>query len=180
MEEAGLIRRLQAKEEKAFRELVESYQGMVYRTCFGFLNNPEDAEDLAQEVFVQVYNSIESFRGESKLSTWLYRIAVNKSLNKIRGVRSKFFINIESVFEQPQIKSNPYGSHENKEKADMLQNAINKLPINQQTSFVLSKYEGLSNKKIAEIMEMSLSSVEALQHRAKKNLQKLLVNYYHS
>ena len=180
MEEAGLISRLQAKEEQAFRELVESYQGMVYRTCFGFLHNSEDAEDLAQEVFIQVYNSVSKFRGDSKLSTWLYRIAVNKSLNKLRGIKARFFVDIDSVFEMPQVKNNPYGTVENQEKAEILSKAIDKLPVNQRTAFVLSKYDGLPNKEIAEIMKLSLSSVEALQHRAKKNLQKLLVTYYQS
>jgi RNA polymerase sigma-70 factor (ECF subfamily) len=180
MEDAGLIRRLQAKEEKAFKELVESYKGMVYRTCFGFLHNTQDAEDLAQEVFIQVYNSIDKFRGDARLGTWLYRIAVNKSLNKIRGLKSRFFIQLDSAFEKPQEKNNPYGTLENKEKADILTNAIEKLPANQRTAFILSKYEGLPNKQIAEIMKQSLSSIEALQHRAKKNLQKLLVNYYQS
>ncbi|MEN8248575.1 MAG: RNA polymerase sigma factor [Bacteroidota bacterium] len=180
MDEAGLIARLQAKDEKAFKELVETYQGMVYRTCFGFLHSTEDAEDMAQEVFIQVYNSIEKFRGASKLSTWLYRIAVNKSLNKLRGSKVRFLTNIDTIFEKPQnkVEENPFGTLENKEKADMINRAIDQLPVNQRTAFILSKYEDVPNKQIAKIMELSLSSIEALHHRAKKNLQKLLVGYY--
>lgn len=180
MDEASLIAGLKAKDELAFREVVEVYQDMVYRTCFGFLHNSEDAEDLAQEVFIQVHNSIEKFRGDSKLSTWLYRIAVNKSLNKIRGGKFSKFIDLDSLFESQHntTTNNPYGTLENKERADILNRAIDKLPPNQRTAFILSKYQGVPNKEISEIMSMSLSSVEALHHRAKKNLQQLLVNYY--
>ena len=149
-----------------------------------FLHNNEEAEDVAQEVFIQVFKSIDKFRGESKLSTWLYRISVNRSLNKIRSRKSKFMVGLDTLFEsggsmsKSVSSSNPYDSLENKERAFILQEAIDKLPKNQRTVFILSKYRGLPNKKIAEVLELTLSSIEALQNRAKKNLQKNLVEYY--
>ena len=183
MDDAGLVKRLQGREERAFNELVESYQNMIINTCYGFLHNTEEAEDVAQEVFIQVFKSIGSFRGDAKLSTWLYRIAVNRSLNKIRSRRSKFFVAIDSLFESEHTHKSsysvtPHDSLENQERAKVLHDAIDKLPDNQKTAFVLSKYKGLPNKKISEIMSATLSSVEALLNRAKKNLQKNLIDYY--
>ena len=75
--DAALVAQLQAGSEAAFRTLVERYQGRIYRTVFSLLRNPEDAEDVAQEVFVEVYQSIGRFRGEASLSTWLYRLATS-------------------------------------------------------------------------------------------------------
>jgi RNA polymerase sigma-70 factor (ECF subfamily) len=183
MDDAGLVKRLQGREESAFRELVESYQNMIINTCYGFLHNTEEAEDVAQEVFIQVFKSIESFRGDAKLSTWIYRIAVNRSLNKIRSRKSKFLVAIDSLFESEKPHKSSYSvtpqdSLENQERAKVLHDAIDKLPDSQKTAFVLSKYKGLPNKKISEIMSATLSSVEALLNRAKKNLQKSLIAYY--
>jgi RNA polymerase sigma factor (sigma-70 family) len=183
MDNNKLVERLQLREERAFRELVENYQSMIVNTCFGYLHNIEEAEDVAQEVFMQVFKSIDSFRGDAKLSTWLYRIAINRSLNKIRSRKSKFFVALDSLFEsEHNVKSSysitPYDSLENQERAKILHTAIDKLPNNQKTAFILSKYKGLPNKKISEIMAATLSAVEALLNRAKKNLQKSLVDYY--
>lgn len=183
MDEASFIKRLQEGEELAFKSLVDDNQQMVVNTCFGFLHNYEEAEDIAQEVFIQVYNRINTFRGDSKLTTWIYRIAVNKSLNKLRSRKSKFLVTLDAVFVSEydsgkQASDNPYNSLENQERAEILHSAIDKLPENQKTAFILSKYQGLPNKNIAEVMKHTLSSVEALLNRAKKNLQKSLTNYY--
>ena len=185
MDEAGLVKRLKLHEQRAFKELVEGHQNMIINTCYGFLHNTEEAEDVAQEVFIQVFKSIDSFRGDAKLSTWLYRIAVNRSLNKIRSRKSKFFIALDSVFDTSQIvkggyQATPHESLENQERAEVLHKAIQKLPENQKTAFILSKYQGLANKKIVEVMNLSLSAVEALLNRAKKNLQKSLMDYYNN
>lgn len=180
MDEQRLLKSLQQKDEAAFRELVTTYREMIVSTCFGFLRNQQEAEDVAQEVFIQVFRNISTFRGESKLTTWMYRIAVNRSLNRLRSTKSQLLMSIDEVFESSGHTDtrSPLDSLENKERAEFLQQAINKLPENQRTAFVLSKYEGLANKNIAEVMEMSLSAIEALLNRAKKNLQKLLVDYY--
>jgi RNA polymerase sigma-70 factor (ECF subfamily) len=180
MDDHDLLKALQQKDEQAFREMVMTYQEMIVSTCYGFLRNQEEAEDVAQEVFIQIFRKVDSFRGDSKLSTWIYRIAVNKSLNKLRSKKARFLISLEEAFESGGERNweSPLASLENKERADVLKRAISKLPENQQTAFVLSKFDGQANKKIAEIMSMSLSAVEALLNRAKKNLQKYLVSYY--
>ena len=188
MSDTALIERIKNKDHQAFKELFNKFRTKVFNTCMGFLHNKDDAEDITQEVFIEVYQSIEKFRSESKLSTWLYRIAVNKSLNFIRdNKKAQWIKSIESFFtgERKQelhvaddIGSQPEKLIENTEKAKLLHNAINSLSKNQKIAFTLNKYEDMSYKQISEIMDLSLSSVESLIHRARINLQKKLLNYY--
>ena len=99
MDEQFLIEKLRQGDEAAFREIVETWKNRVYNTALGILQNAEDAEDVTQEVFVQVYESVEQFKGDSKFSTWLYRIAVTKSLDHIRKKkRKKRFAFLQSLF----------------------------------------------------------------------------------
>lgn len=166
--------------------IVETWQDMVYNTSLGIVQSAEDAEDVAQEVFVQVYESINQFKGDAKFSTWLYRIAVTKSLDHLRKkkrkkrfafVQSLFGVNDEEVRHEPDFL-HPGVSLENKEKAAVLFKAIDKLPDNQKAAFTLHKLEGLSYQEVAEIMETTVSSVESLMHRAKSNLKKSMTDYY--
>src|SRR5688572_24069896 len=99
LNEWNLIERLKTGDEAAFKEMVETSQGLVYNTALGIVQSPEDAEDVAQEVFVQAYESIRSFKGESKLSTWLYRITVSKAMDHLRKKkRKKRFAFVQSLF----------------------------------------------------------------------------------
>lgn len=180
-----LVERILSGDEAAFKEMVETNQSMIVNTCFGFVQDKFVAEDIAQEVFIKAFESIGSFRSDSKLSTWLYRIAVNKCLNHLRGAkRHEVLQSIQSIFlgnsSEPAASrsSNPQNQLENDELKEILKKALEKLPVNQRTVFVLSKYEGLSNKEICKVMNLSLSAVEALQNRSKRNLQKSLIYYY--
>ncbi|MDX9771137.1 MAG: sigma-70 family RNA polymerase sigma factor [Tenuifilaceae bacterium] len=179
---------LQHNSQKAFAMLVDRYQELVVKTCKGFVNSYADAEDIAQEVFIEVYESLSGFRREAKLSTWVYRIAVNKSLNFVRKQkRERLFRSIESFFtsgsrdEEPiqiedESRTRPDSNIERSENKMMLKESINKLPENQRIAFILSKYQDLSYKEIADVMEVSLSSVESLLFRAKANLQKHILS----
>ena len=188
MEETKIIQELQVGNEKAFKQLVDNYQQQVVNTCFGMVRNSEDAEDIAQEVFIEVFRSIHKFRADAKISTWLYRISVNRSLNFIRdNKKNKWFQSFEDKVESnmSQFKKlnnaqsdQPEYELENKERGIILQEAINSLPENQKVAFSLSKYEELSYQEISEIMELSISSIESLLHRAKKNLQNKLYKCY--
>jgi RNA polymerase sigma-70 factor (ECF subfamily) len=188
MTETEIIQKLQLGNEQAFKQLVENYQKLVVTTCFGMVHNTEDAEDIAQEVFIEVFRSIQNFRADSKISTWLYRIAVNRSLNFIRdNKRKKWYHSIEdAVLGKTQQKSEihnvnnetPFSELENTQRAKILYDAIDSLPENQKTAFALNKYEDLSYKEISEVMNLSVSSVESLIHRAKTKLQKKLYNCY--
>jgi len=189
MSDQQLIERiLSGSDSKAFEELVNRYQKQVIKTCKGFVNSYADAEDLAQEVFIEVFQSLSGFRSESKLSTWLYRIAVNKSLNFVRKQkRSSMLKSIESFFigkgenaEPLEVEDfsspSPENTFINKENKQLIKSAINDLPENQRIAFILSKYQDLSYKEIAEVMDVTLPSVESLLFRAKANLQKNLAN----
>ena len=182
-----LINQLKATSEHAFKLLVETYQEKVLNTCYHFLHNKLDAEDLAQEVFIEVFRSIDHFKEDAQLSTWIYRIAVNKSLDSIRKKkRKKRFAYVMSLTGIGEVEkelplpapSNPQVDLEQKERIKILNQAIDSLPENQKVAITLSKYEGFSNKEVAEILGTSLSAVESLIHRAKINLHKKLYQFY--
>ncbi len=184
MNDQELVDGLKSNSQAAFRELVEKYQQQVVSTCYYFLHDQDDAQDIGQEVFIEVFQSIHKFRQESSLSTWLYRIATNKSLNLIRKNKyKKLIINVENLFraepataqlQNEDFTQSPEREHEFDERTQRLHSAIQQLPSNQKTAFTLNKYNSMSYKEIAEVMEISLSSVESLIHRAKINLQNRL------
>jgi RNA polymerase sigma-70 factor (ECF subfamily) len=182
--EQELISGLQKGEEQAFKELVLKFQHKVYNTSIGLLQHSTDAEDVAQEVFIEVYRSIKKFRQDSSLATWIYRITVTKSLDKIRSRRrkkrfgyviSQFGDDNKPLYE-PVHFDHPGVEMDKKEDAAILFRMINKLPENQKTAFILNKLEGLSYAEIAVIMKTSDSAVDALLQRAKQNLRKSLNN----
>ena len=186
MDERILVEQLKQGNESAFKNIVETWQNMVYNTALGIVQNAEDAEDIAQETFVQVYQSIGSFKGESKFSTWLYRITIAKALDhERRKKRKKRFAFVKSLFgEESQVVVHPPDFHhpgvvmDKKEDAAVLFNAIAQLPENQKVAFTLHKVDGLSYQEVGEVMKTSVSSVESLMHRAKTNLKKKLEEYY--
>lgn len=183
MDEQLLTDHIQRGDEKAFKTLVETYNQLVFRTCMGFVHDSDDAEDLAQEVFIEVFHSIHKFRKESKLSTWIYRIAANKSLNFVRdNKRKKFFHSIEDAFQKNEHAEDMYKQPdllvEHDQRKTNLYKAIDSLSERQKVAFTMSKFDDLSYQEISEIMGLSISSVESLIHRAKINLQKKLYKCY--
>jgi RNA polymerase sigma factor (sigma-70 family) len=187
LNELELIQQLRAGDELAFKKLVETYQDMVFNTALGIVQNPEDAEDVAQEVFIQVYRSIDQFKGDARLSTWIYRITTTKALDHIRSrKRKKRFAFITSLFgpndelvHDPVDFHHPGVSLDKKEEAALLFKMINQLPENQKVAFNLHRTEGLSYQEIADIMGLSVSAVESLLFRARQNLRKLLEKHFY-
>jgi RNA polymerase sigma-70 factor (ECF subfamily) len=182
LNEVELIQGLRKGDEAAFNFLVKNYQDRVYNTAIGIVQNAEDAEDVAQEVFIQVFRSIHSFKAESKLSTWIYRITTTRALDLLRNRKSKkrfgflqrlFGDNNEMLHELPDF-NHPGVAMDRKENAAMLFKAINQLPENQKIAFTLHKLEDLSYQEISEIMQTSVAAVESMMHRAKQNLRKIL------
>ncbi len=186
--ESLLIERLKKGDESAFKTIVELWQDMVYNTILGIVQNESDAEDVAQEVFIKVFENISSFKGESKFSTWLYRIATTKALDLLRSrKRKKRFGFIKTIFgnehsDEPQLTDfyHPGIQLENKERSAVLFRAIGKLPENQKAAFTLHKLEGLSYQEVSEVMNTSVSAVESLMSRARVNLKKELSVVYFS
>ncbi len=189
MTDQDLIRGIIRRDPGVFREVVDRYQQTVIRTCYSLVHDQQDARDLAQDVFIEVLESAGRFRGEAQLSTWIYRIAVNKSLNHLRKMKRRQVFEAtglrppteggENIPEDPASGSaSPDSGMEEKEMREALHHAVNRLPVNQRIAFTLHKYEELSYKDIAGVMNISLSSVESLMHRARINLQNILRHYY--
>lgn len=187
MNDLELLRGLQSRHSLAFRYLVEHYQAKVYNTVLAIVQHPEEAEDVAQEVFIEVYESIDKFRGEAKVSSWIYRIATTKALEAYRkkkaqkrwgGFLSSLFGENNEIVHDPADFVHPGVVLENKERASVLFKAIDQLADKQKVAFTLHHVEGLSYQEITEVMELSLSAVESLMFRAKANLKTLLRTYY--
>ncbi len=174
----------------AFDALIAEYQDRVVNTCARFVNNLQDAEDVAQNVFIEVYQSVGRFRGQSKLSTWIYRIAVTKSLDFVRKMTRKkrvgkvkrlFGLGLDEEDMSIDVQGSSPSPHENmesKEQATLLNQAIDTLPENQRTAIILTTYEQLSQAEVSKIMGNTVSAVESLIHRAKQNLRQKLTDYY--
>jgi len=184
--EEVLIKKLKEGDQLVFTAVVQEYQDMVYNTAIGMLQNAEDADDITQEVFVQVYLSIHTFKGESKFSTWLYRITISKALDhEKKRKRKKRFAFVQSLFSNTQHEAlhpaefnHPGIQLEKKENAADLFKALKQLPDKQRIAFTLHKLEGQSQQEIAAIMNLSVYAVESLMSRAKNNLKKILTTHY--
>jgi RNA polymerase sigma factor (sigma-70 family) len=183
LEQDKLISDLKRGDPKALESLFSVYKDKVLNTALGYLQNIEDAEEITQDVFVEIFNSAGKFKGDSALNTWIYRITVNKCLDRIKyQKRKKRFAVISSIFKSDTGELNidmqdpihPGIETELKERSQILFKALNKLPDNQKTAFILSKIESLSYKEISEVLKCSISSVESLIFRAKQNLKKEL------
>ena len=186
MNQPELIVQLQQGDEAAFKKLVDEWQDMVYNTTLGIVQNADDADDITQEVFIQVYRSVSSFKGDSKFSTWLYRITVSKALDhEKKKKRQKRFGFVQSLFgagedgqEHAVEFDHPGVQMEKKERANELFKALQQIPDKQRIAFTLHKLQGQSYQEVAEIMNTTLYAVESLMGRAKTNLKTVLKNYY--
>lgn len=183
--ETVLTEQLKRGDETAFKTIVEQRQDMVYNTVLGIVQNETEAEDLTQDVFIKVFENIGSFKGESKFSTWLYRIATTTALDHLRSKkRKKRFGLMQSLFDnsggEKQLPDfhHPGVKLDNKERSAVLFKAIAKLPENQKAAFTLHKLEGLSYREISEVLNTTVSAVESLMSRANANLRKNLEEYY--
>jgi RNA polymerase sigma-70 factor (ECF subfamily) len=176
---------LQKGDANAFKTLIEQYQSKVMNTALSMVQDHGAAEDITQEVFVTVYKTILSFQGNSSLSTWIYRITVNKCVDHIRTVQNRRRLGFLGLFSgkgyenlDPPDFFHPGITTENKEKSQYLFQAIYKLPEQQKTAFILAFIEELPQKDIAEIMGLSLKALESLLQRAKQKLRTELEHIY--
>ena len=167
-----------ANQQLLFERLYREYHLLVYNVALQYVQNIEDAEEITQDVFVKIYSSLEGFNQNSSYKTWIYRITINQSIDKIKQKKSqkRFFIFGKKSQDEQEYLNTPTFEHpgilmENKEEAALLFQVINTLTDKQKTAFLLSKVDGLSNSEIVEIMSLSISSVESLIFRAKADLQ---------
>lgn len=187
MEQSKLLDLLIQNDPQGFKHLFEQFKNKVFNTVLSYVQNQLDAEEITQDVFVEVHQSIRTFRQQSSLSTWIYRIAINKSLDFLKyKQRKKRFAFLQSLFHpvtgeltySPPDFHHPGVALENKERAAMLFRAIHQLPDTQRTAFILAQLENLPHRDIADIMQTTISAVESLLHRAKGNLRKQLGDFY--
>jgi len=181
--EAHFLALLKKGDQAAFGTLVHTYSAQVLQTCFRFLLDQADAEDISQEVFIEVYQSIKGFKGQSKLSTWIYRIAVTKCLDELKKRNRKKrissvgkLLHLEDVANWLGGGSRPDKKTEENETFQLVMAALNTLPDNQRIAFTLSKIEGYTNPEIAEIMNTTTVAVESLIYRGKKQTSEVIKN----
>ena len=178
-----MIDRLKNNDKSAFDELVALYKYRVINTCYRFLLDKDDAEDVSQEVFIEVFQSIKSFRGDAKLSTWIYRIAVTKSLDEIKKRNRKKrisslgkILHLDDVANWISGGKMPDADLETSDKMEIIYKALNQLPENQRIAFTLSKIDGFTNQEISDIMKTTTIAVESLIYRAKKKVSVDLIS----
>jgi RNA polymerase sigma-70 factor (ECF subfamily) len=171
-----------SREEQArltFEDIVEQYTDFVYNLTYRILNNHADAEDATQDAFLQAYRNFGRFRGESKVSTWLYRIAVNAALMKLRKDRNKKLLT-QTGYDDMELASPADGPEKlalNSELREFLEQGLDLLPPHLRTVVVLRDVQGLSNEEAARVVSLSVSSLKARLHRGRVLLRKSLVDY---
>ena len=187
LDETTTIKKIAQGDEEALELVYDRYSEVVYNTLISYTKNAEDAEELLQDVFISIFDTALKFRFDSSLSTWIYRITVNKALDFLRkkntAKRKGIFSSLyrkdsgelqfdHSHFDHPGVKM------ENVEDARYLFHAVGQLSDNQKTVFILTQIEQLPQQDVAEIMKMSRKAVESLLQRAKANLRLILEKHY--
>lgn len=182
-----LIAQITLGSDKALETLYAAFGSRVYNTALGYLQNAEEAEEVTQDVFVKIFQSAARFEGKSSVATWIYRIAVNQSIDRLnhrnRQKRSGIMVRLFGKESGEQAVDLPHFDHpgvvlENKENARILFKTIESLPEQQKTVFILSFVEDLPRQEVADVMQLSLKAVESLLQRAKANLRLKLENFY--
>ena len=190
LREAMLVRRLQQREERAFHEVVRLYQHKVYNLVFRMIGNREEAEDIAQEVFVTVFKSIEGFRGESKLGTWLYRIATNHCKNRMKYLGRRSYKSTGGLDEAAEREiqdaqptsltphvDGPEKVLEGRQVERLVQRAIADLDEEHRALIVLRDVEDLSYQEICAITGLAEGTVKSRLHRARMAIKDHLAKH---
>ena len=174
LDDSALVAESVAGSRDAFDVIVERHRRIVYQVCYRFVNNHEDASDLAQDTFVRAWKGLRNFKGQSALQTWLYRIAVNVCLNRV-AVKAPATEPIESPehFEDVRIEGAQH-SMIREERAVAVRKAIASLPEKQRAALILRTYHDMSHQQIAEVLGSSVGAVKANFFHALNNLKKIL------
>lgn len=188
-DDGQLVQRLKAGDEAAVEALVAQYEAKVFGLALRLTRNREDAEEVLQDVFWRILQNIDSFRGESKLSSWIYRIATNTALMKLRE-RPKFqripleeelgpVMTEDGMIAEPVVDWTqlPSDELERKELAQRLEEAIDQLPPDHRAALVLRDIEGLSTEEACEVLNLSVPALKSRLHRARLFLRKQLADY---
>lgn len=171
-------------DQNAYAEIVELYKDKVFQLCYRMLGNRHEAEDMAQEAFIRAYVNIASFNINLKFSTWLYRIATNLCIDRIRKKKPDFYLDAEvsgtdglTMYSQiPSDTALPEEEVESMELQDIIQREISQLPEKYRSVIVLKYIEELSLNEISEILDMPLGTVKTRIHRGREALRQQLRN----
>jgi RNA polymerase sigma-70 factor (ECF subfamily) len=181
-----LMARIAKGDDSAFEILVNRHQTSILNLVYRFIGDRTQAKDLAQEVFIRVWQAAKTYKPEAKFTTWLYRITANLCLNELKSARrKKWFSFLQSdedsgnTFEETIADSSPSAEDFllSKERSRQISDALQSLPENQRMALVLKRYDGLSYEEVAQIIGCSVSAVESLLVRAKRTLQEKLKNF---
>ena len=178
-----LMLRIAEGDEHAFEILVERHQTHVLNLIYRFLGDRTKSQDLAQEVFLRVWRAAGDYKPKAKFTTWLYRIAANLCLNELKSARRKKWLRFfQADTDEQNSGENDFSDSSpspedlllSKERTIEITNALQSLPENQRMALILKRYDDLSYEEIARVLNCSVSAVESLIVRAKKNLQEKL------
>jgi RNA polymerase sigma-70 factor, ECF subfamily len=178
MDEKLLIDKAKEGDKKALAEIVKKYEQTVYNFSFKICRDPDKAENIMQETFMSMIKSLHQFDGNSKLSTWIYRIVANHCLMAARKNRNKQFVYLDdddSLYDESELadwNSIPYKGAETAELRNILDDAIRKLSPDYRVVFLLRDVEGLSTEETAKVTQLSLPAVKSRLHRARAFLRK--------
>lgn len=181
--ESGLTRRLKCREPEAYTELIEKYERPIYGFLYRLLDNPDDAPDVTQEVFVKVFRNIDDFRGDSTLKTWIYRIAVHEASNRRRWFsrhrRSEVSIDATSSDDASwewlrDEREGPFEQLQHVEQMDLVADALREVDDRLRAAVVMRDLEGLSYNEIAAALEISLGTVKSRILRGREALRTVL------
>ena len=180
--DVDLMLRFRAGDVSAFEQLMHKHQKSVINTIYRFIGNRAEAEELAQEVFLKIYNSAPNYKPKAKFSTWLYKIVTNLCLNEIRRKRVET-VSLDDLAENPSDlidarQTSPDIALEKNTLIALIKRAVESLPEKQRMALILREYDGLSYKEIAEAMGCSVASVQSRLQRAKVTLKGKLAPYF--
>ena len=182
----SLVERCRGNDEAAFSEVVARYKAKIYNYIYRMTGSADDAEDLTQEVFIRMYTSIDSFRGQSSLNTWLFRIAGNLCIDRFRRTKNRIpaYSLDEPVGEDAapthEVADRTYEPHrllENVEMAEQIQDALAKLPEKLRATLLLHDIEGLPYEEIAQVVGCPLGTVKSRLFNARMQLRQHLAGY---
>ncbi|MDR1005271.1 MAG: RNA polymerase sigma factor [Bacteroidales bacterium] len=175
MDDLIVAKKIAEGDKQVFETLYNEYNIRLLNLCYGMLHNKTEAEDLVQDVFIDIFNNAQYFKGKAKLSSWIYRIAINKTISHIRKKKIR---NLFVPLEDQQITNEISDYNEKEQQLICLQKAIDNLPVKQRTAIILFTYNKMPQKEIAELMQTSLAAIEVMIHRAKKILKQELETKY--
>lgn len=171
--ERELVRKALAGDERAFRKVLESHYPLIYSVVRGVAGQHGETDDIVQEVFIKIFRALGDFRGDSRLSTWIYRIARNEALNAIDRRRPQV-IPIEDCADLPDAGESPETSHRRRIGRERLERLLERLDEKQRVAIELRYIGDKSYEEIAEIMDIPLGTVKTYIYRAKLSLKRMM------